>query len=133
MDIQPRNASIELGNIWLSPVMQRTRAATESFFLLMSMVFETLYYRRLTWKCNALNVPSRRAALRMGFSAEGILRNHMIVKGRSRDTIYFSVIEDEYAGLARAVRVWLEAENFDKDGRQIKTLEQIRALAQAPA
>jgi len=133
MDIQPRNASIELGNIWLSPALQRTRAATESFFLIISYVFANLYYRRLSWKCNALNVPSRRAALRMGFSAEGILRNHMIVKGRARDTIYFSVIEDEYPSLARSLRVWLGAENFDTDGQQVQTLEQIRALAQAPA
>lgn len=127
MDIQTANASIEMGSIWLAPPLQRTRAATETFFLAMTYALETLGNRRLTWKCNALNAPSRRAALRLGFSFEGILRNHMIVKGHSRDTAYFSIIAEEWGDVARALRSWLEPDNFDAAGRQIASVEAIRA------
>ena len=105
MDIQPKNAAIELGHIWFGPAMQRTRAATEAMFLLLRLAADELGYRRLVWKCNALNAPSRRAAERLGFTYEGTLRAHLIVKGRRRDTAYFSIL-DTTNGRAAATRCW---------------------------
>ena len=96
MDIQPRNAAVELGSIWFAPVMQRTRAATEAMFLLLRLAAEDLGYRRLVWKCNALNEPSRRAAQRLGFTCEGRHRMHMVVKGRQRETDWYSIVGDEW-------------------------------------
>ena len=99
--------------------MQRTPLATEAQYLLARYVFETLGYRRYEWKCNALNAPSRRAAERYGFVLEGILfRQHMIVKGRNRDTAYFSMLDSEWPARKAAFERWLAPENFDRDGRQ---------------
>ena len=117
MEIQPAHAHIELGNIWFSPRMQRTRAATEAMFLLMRHAMEDLGYRRLTWKCNALNAPSRRAAARLGFTYEGTLRNLMVVKGRRRDTAWFSILGDEWPACAAAIQAWLADTNWDQAGR----------------
>lgn len=127
MDIQPRHAAIELGNIWFAPRLQRTRAATEAMFLLLRLVAEDLGYRRLTWKCNALNTPSRRAAERLGFVFEGVLRAHMVVKGRQRDTAYYSLLAEEWPERAAAIRVWLDAANFAPDGTALRPLAAIRA------
>ena len=96
MEIQPANAAIEIGHIWFSPRMQRSRAATEAMFLLMRHAMDDLGYRRLVWKCNALNAPSRAAAARLGFVFEGVLRAHLVVKGRRRDTALFSILEEEW-------------------------------------
>jgi RimJ/RimL family protein N-acetyltransferase len=126
MDIQPRNAAIELGNIWFAPVMQRTRAATEAMFLLLRLAADDLGYRRLVWKCNALNVPSRRAAERLGFRYEGLLRAHMVVKGRSRDTAYFSILEDEWPRCRDAILAWLDPVNFGPDGTARHGLAELR-------
>ena len=105
-DIQPRNAAIELGNVWFAPVMRRTRAATEAMFLLLGLAADDLGYRRLAWKCSALNEPSHRAAERLGSRYEGRLRAHMVVKGLLRDTEWFSIVGDEWPrchpGLARS-------------------------------
>ena len=98
--------------------MQRTPLATEAQYLLARYAFETLGYRRYEWKCNAFNAPSRRAALRYGFTFEGILRQHMIVKGRNRDTAYFSMLDSEWPARKAAFERWLAPENFDSDGRQ---------------
>ena len=117
MEIHPAHAHIEIGNIWFSPRMQRTRAATEAMFLLMRHAMEDLGYRRLTWKCNALNAPSRHAAARLGFTHEGTLRAVMTVKGRRRDTAWFSILAEEWPGRAVAIRAWLEASNWDQAGR----------------
>lgn len=127
MDIQPGHASIELGNIWLAPSLQRSRAATEAFYLAMSYALDQLAYRRLSWKCNALNAPSRRAALRLGLVFEGVWRNHMIVKGRARDSAYYSMIIEEWPDAAQALQRWLAAENFTATGAQVSRLEDLRA------
>lgn len=116
MDIQPANAAIEIGNIWFSPRMQRTRAATEAMCLLMRHAMDDLGYCRLLWKCNALNAPSRRAAARLGFTYEGTLRAHMVVKGRRRDTAMFSILEDEWPARRVALEAWLADSNFDPAG-----------------
>lgn len=116
MDIQPGNAAIELGNIWFPPRLQRSRAATEAMFLLMRHAMEDLGYRRLLWKCNALNAPSRRAAGRLGFTGEGTLRAHLVVKGRRRDTAMFSILEEEWPARRAAIAAWLEDANFGPDG-----------------
>lgn len=117
MEIQPFNAHIEIGHIWFSPRMQRTRAATEAMFLLMRHAMEDLGYRRLTWKCNALNAPSRRAAARLGFTYEGTLRAVMTVKGRRRDTAWFSILAEEWPERAAAIQAWLDDANWDASGR----------------
>jgi RimJ/RimL family protein N-acetyltransferase len=118
MEIRPAMRVIEVGFIVYSPALQRTPLATETQYLLARYVFETLGYRRYEWKCNALNTPSRRAALRYGFVFEGILRQHMIAKGRNRDTAYFSMLDSEWPARKLNFERWLAPENFDSEGRQ---------------
>jgi RimJ/RimL family protein N-acetyltransferase len=118
MEIRPAMQVIEVGSIVYGPVLQRTPLATETQYLLARYAFETLGYRRYEWKCDALNAPSRRAALRYGFTFEGIFRQHMIAKGRNRDTAYFSMLDTEWPSRRRNFERWLEPENFDRDGRQ---------------
>jgi RimJ/RimL family protein N-acetyltransferase len=118
MEIRPAMRVIEMGNIVYSPLLQRTIAATEVQYLLASHVFETLRYRRYEWKCNALNAPSRHAALRLGFTFEGVFRQHMIVKGRNRDTAWYSMLDTEWPERKKAFERWLDPSNFDADGRQ---------------
>jgi RimJ/RimL family protein N-acetyltransferase len=122
MEIHPAHAHIEIGNIWFSPRMQRTRAATEAMFLLMRHAMDDLGYRRLTWKCNALNMPSRRAAARLGFTYEGTLRNVLVVKGRRRDTAWFSILGDEWPARRDAIAAWLEDANWGADGAPKRSL-----------
>lgn len=125
--IAPEAGSIEVGYITFSPELQRTPAATEAMYLLMQWAFEA-GYRRYEWKCNALNRASRRAAQRLGFSYEGVFRQHMVVKGRNRDTAWFSVIDSEWPALKEAFGVWLNPSNFDEDGRQKERLTDLTAL-----
>jgi RimJ/RimL family protein N-acetyltransferase len=127
MDIQPKHASIELGGIWFAPVMQRTRAATEAMFLPLKLAADDLGYRRLVWKCNALNAPSKRAAERLGFTFEGTHRSHLVVKGRNRDSDWYSIIEDEWPSRRDALVAWLAPENFAPDGTARRGLAEIRA------
>ena len=127
MEIEPRNAAIEIGHIWFAPRMQRTRAATEAMFLLMRLAMDDLGYRRLVWKCNALNAPSRRAAERLGFTYEGTLRAHLTVKGRRRDTAYFSILAEEWPRCRDAMRAWLDDANATPDGTTRRGLAEIRA------
>ena len=127
MEIQPRNAAIELGHIWFGPAMQRTRASTEAMFLLLRLAADDLGYRRLVWKCNALNAPSRRAAERLGFTYEGTLRAHLIVKGRRRDTAFYSILDDEWPRCRDALQAWLDPANFAPDGTARRGLAEIRA------
>ncbi len=126
MDIQPENAAIELGNIWFSPAIQRTRAATEAMVMLLALAAGTLGYRRLVWKCNALNAASRRAAERLGFAYEGTLRAHMVIKGRQRDTAYYSLIAAEWPAAYAAMAAWLDDRNFRPDGTPRRSLAELR-------
>jgi RimJ/RimL family protein N-acetyltransferase len=127
MEIRPEHRSIEVGHIVYAPALQRTPLGTEAQFLLARYVFETLGYRRYEWKCNALNAASRRAALRYGFVFEGVLRQHMIAKGRNRDTAYFSMLDSEWPARKAAFEAWLEPDNFDGDGRQKISLNELQS------
>lgn len=127
MRIEPRHGVIELGNILWNPGMARTRVATEAFFLAASHVFDELGYRRFEWKCDAANLPSRRAAERFGFSFEGVFRHHMLVKGRNRDTAWFSIIDADWPGIRSAFSAWLEPSNFTADGVQRRSLRELRS------
>jgi RimJ/RimL family protein N-acetyltransferase len=122
--IEPSHRVIEVGNILYTPRLQRTRGATEAMFLMARHAFEDLRYRRYEWKCNALNEPSRRAALRLGFRFEGIFQQHMIVKGRNRDTAWYAMLDGEWPDRKVAFEQWLSPENFDPEGRQIRRLGQ---------
>jgi RimJ/RimL family protein N-acetyltransferase len=119
--IDPAAGSIEVGHINYSPRLQRTVAATEAMYLMMRRAFE-LGYRRYEWKCNVLNVPSRAAALRLGFSYEGIFRQARVDKGRNRDTAWYAMIDHEWPALDRAFTKWLDPSNFDAQGRQLMAL-----------
>lgn len=130
--ITPEHGVIEIGNIWFSPRLQRTAAASEAIFLLARYAFDTLGYRRLEWKCDALNAPSRRAALRFGFSFEGVFAQHMVVKGRNRDTAWFALLDGQWPQARGAFERWLAEENFDADGVQRATLAELRARRSAP-
>lgn len=127
MDMQPGHAAIELGFIWFAPRLQRTRAATEAVFLLLRYAMDELGYRRMTWKCDALNAPSCRAAARLGFVHEGTLRAHMVVKGRQRDTAYFSIVAAEWPRCRDALVAWLDDANAAPDGTARRGLAAIRA------
>lgn len=118
MNVHPEMGVIEIGHIVYSPALQRTRLGTEAQYLLASYAFDTLGYRRYEWKCNALNAASRSAAQRYGFSFEGIFRQHMVVKGRNRDTAWYSIIDREWPVRKVVFEQWLAPENFDKQGRQ---------------
>jgi RimJ/RimL family protein N-acetyltransferase len=130
MSIRPDMRVVEVGNILLSPSLQRTALATEAQYLLARYAFETLRYRRYEWKCDALNAASRRAALRFGFSFEGVFRDHMIIKGRSRDTAWFAMLEGDWPARKAAFERWLAAENFAADGTQRMTLGELYEIAQ---
>jgi len=130
MEIRPAMRVIEIGNIVYGRPLQRTPAATEAQYLMAQYVFEWLGYRRYEWKCNALNAPSRQAALRLGFTFEGIFRQHMIVKGRNRDTAWYAMLDCDWPGRKAAFERWLAPKNFDEAGRQHLSLS---ALNAAPA
>jgi RimJ/RimL family protein N-acetyltransferase len=129
MRIEPTHRSIEVGSILFTPPLQRTPGATEAMYLMARHVFDDLGYRRYEWKCNALNEPSRRAALRLGFSFEGIFRQHMIIKGRNRDTAWFSMLDSEWPARKSNFEQWLAASNFDLQGRQKKSLASLNRAA----
>lgn len=131
MRIDPPNRVIEIGNIMFGPALQRSRAATEAMYLLARYVFETLGYRRYEWKCDDLNASSKRAAARLGFTFEGVFRQHMIVKGRNRDTAWFSMLDHEWPARKQAFDTWLAAENFDADGRQKTSLAALNGVGEA--
>jgi RimJ/RimL family protein N-acetyltransferase len=116
--IEPDMRVIEVGHVLYSPALQRTPLGTETQYLLARYVFETLGYRRYEWKCNALNAPSWRAALRYGFSYEGTFRQHIIAKGRNRDNAWFSMLDSEWPARKLNFERWLAPENFDNEGRQ---------------
>ena len=126
MRITPEAGSIEVGFITFSPSLQRTRSASEAIILLARTAFD-LGYRRFEWKCNALNAPSRRAAIRYGFSYEGVFRQSQIAKGRNRDTAWFAMIDKEYPALNAAWTAWLDPSNFDASGQQRQRLADLTA------
>lgn len=126
MEIRPRTRVVEMGHVVYGPALQRTPAATEAQYLLAQHAIEDLGYRRYEWKCHSLNAASRAAALRLGFTFEGIFRQHMIVKGRTRDTAWFAMIDSEWPRLRRVFEAWLAPENFDGEGRQRRRLEDVR-------
>jgi RimJ/RimL family protein N-acetyltransferase len=123
MRIEPAHGVIEVGNILFSPGLQRTRAATEAMYLMARHVFDDLGYRRYEWKCNAQNEPSRRAALRLGFSFEGVFRQHMVIKDRNRDTAWFAMLDHEWPARKQAFERWLDRANFDSMGIQRTRLD----------
>jgi len=115
--VDPKASSIEIGWLTFSPLMQRKPIATEAMYLMMKNAFD-LGYRRLEWKCNALNAPSIRAAARLGLSFEGVFRQATIVKGHSRDTAWFSILDSEWPQARSAIETWLSSDNFDEAGNQ---------------
>jgi RimJ/RimL family protein N-acetyltransferase len=129
--ITPEFGAIEIGHIWFGVPLQRTTAATEAIYLLARHAFDDLGYRRLEWKCNELNAPSRRAAERFGFRFEGIFRKHQVVKGRNRDTAWFSITDDEWPAIRSAFEAWLAPGNFDRGGVQVRTLASLIAEARS--
>jgi RimJ/RimL family protein N-acetyltransferase len=126
MSIVPDHGVIEIGHIWLSPSLQRTRQATEAIYVMSRHAFDVLGNRRLEWKCDAANAASRRAAERFGFEYEGVFRQHRVVKGRNRDTAWYSITDVEWPARRAAFEAWLAPSNFDAAGRQRHSLTEIR-------
>ena len=126
MRIDPAAGVIEVGGINYSPRLQRQPAATEAMYLLMRRVFDELGYRRYEWKCDSLNAPSRAAAQRLGFRYEGLFRQATVYKGRNRDTAWYSIIDTEWPALRATFERWLDPANFDREGRQRATLQNLR-------
>ena len=129
MRIDPAAGSIEVGSIAYSPRLQKSRAATETMYLMMRRAFDELGYRRYEWKCDALNGPSRQAAERLGFRFEGIFRQAILYKGRNRDTAWYSITDREWPALKSAFERWLDARNFDGEGRHRESLSALTRAA----
>jgi RimJ/RimL family protein N-acetyltransferase len=123
----PEHRVVEIGHIWFGAALQRTPAATEVIHLLARHAFDELGVRRLEWKCDAGNARSRRAAERLGLAYEGVFRQHMLVKGRNRDTAWYSMLDSEWPAARAAFEAWLDPANFDADGRQRRSLAELRA------
>lgn len=123
--IDPANGVIEVGHINLSPLAQRKASSTEAMYLLMRRAFDELGYRRYEWKCDALNTPSRDAALRLGFKYEGLFRQATLYKGRNRDTAWYAITDKEWPAIKAAFETWLAPENFDANGQQRKKLSEL--------
>lgn len=132
LNIHPRHGAIEIGHIWLAPALQRTREATEALFLLLRHALDDFGYRRMEWKCNALNEASRRAAVRLGFRFEGIFYQHMVVKGCNRDTAWYSILDHEWPALRACFEAWLAPENFDAAGHARQSLSDLTAARRRP-
>ena len=116
MDMHPADGVIEIGHIWFGPELQRSRGGTEALFLMLCYAMDDLGYRRMQWRCNSLNRKSRYAAARLGFRFEGIFYNHLIFKGKNRDTTWYSILDDEWPEVRGIIQNWLGSENFDEDG-----------------
>jgi RimJ/RimL family protein N-acetyltransferase len=125
LDINPLMGVIEIGHIWFGPRLARTRAATEALYLMIRHAMDDLGYRRMHWRCNALNEKSRRAALRLGFRFEGILYKHMIFKGKNRDTAWYSILDDEWPEVRGNFEAWLDESNFNDEGDARTSLSEI--------
>lgn len=131
MRIDAANGVIEVGHILFGPDLARTSGATEVIFLLARHVFEDLGYRRLEWKCNDRNEPSKRAAIRLGFSYEGLFRQHMVIKGESRDTAWFAMLDGDWPQRKAAFTRFLDTGNTSADGGQRLSLSALNALTLA--
>jgi RimJ/RimL family protein N-acetyltransferase len=125
LDIQPQSGVIEIGHIWFAPELQQTRGATEALYLMIKHAMDDLGYRRMQWRCNSLNQKSRSAARRLGFRFEGIFYNHMIFKGKNRDTAWYSILDDEWPEVCDIMEQWLEDINFDANGRSKTSLSEL--------
>ncbi len=123
--IRPLAGVVEIGHVWFAPRSQKTAQATEALYLMMRHAMDELGYRRLEWKCDALNRASRAAALRLGFRFEGVFLNHMVVKGRNRDTAWYALIDEEWPPVRDAIAGWLAPDTFDAAGRQRTALSQL--------
>lgn len=122
LNVNELDRTIEIGNVYFSHCLKKSRAATEAIYLLMKEVFEA-GFRRLEWKCDDLNLPSKRTATRFGFQFEGVFRQHRISKGRNRNTAWFSILDEEWVSLQKAFQQWLNTSNFDALGKQLNKLE----------
>lgn len=129
LGIRPLDGSIEMGYIWFAPYLQRTPQSTETYFLMLRHAFDELSYRRMEWKCDALNQRSRVAALRLGFTFEGIFYQDRVVKGHNRDTAWYSILDSEWPTLRANFETWLAPENFDAAGRQRRSLTSLNQTA----
>lgn len=125
--INPTAGSIEVGHIHFSPSLQRTPMSTEAMYLMMTRVFDELDYRRYEWKCDALNEPSKQAAMRLGFTYEGTFRQALTYKYRNRDTAWFSITDKEWPAIKAGFKLWLKPENFNERGEQIQSLAACRS------
>jgi RimJ/RimL family protein N-acetyltransferase len=123
--INPQDGVIEVGHIHFSPLLQRTTLATEAMYLMMKRVFDELGYRRYEWKCDSLNEPSRKAALRLGYTFEGIFRQATMYKGRNRDTAWYAIIDKDWPVIRSAYESWLDPGNFDARGNQVSSLSDL--------
>jgi RimJ/RimL family protein N-acetyltransferase len=130
MRITPEQGVIEIGNIWFGTPLQRTAAATEAIYLLARHAFDDLGYRRLEWKCDSLNAPSRRAAERFGFVFEGVFEQHLVYKGRNRDTAWYAITDKRWPAVRAGFEAWLAPSNFDAQGRQRRSLSELTAERQ---
>jgi RimJ/RimL family protein N-acetyltransferase len=124
LDNNAQNGVTEIGHIWFGPELQRTRAATEALFLMLCHAFDDLKYRRMQWRCNSLNKKSRTAAKRLGFRFEGIFYNHLIFKGKNRDTAWYSILDTEWTDVRSIIQNWLDQSNFDKNGVPLTSLSE---------
>lgn len=131
MRIDAPNGVAEIGHIYWGPLVSRKPAATEALFLFARHIFDDLGYRRFEWKCDSENLPSKRAAQRFGFRPEGVFRQHLVIKGKNRDTAWFAMLDKDWTTLRPAYDAWLDSENFDTDGTQKKSLEEFRAKVRA--
>ncbi len=122
MRLRPEHGSAEVGCVVFSKALQRTRVATEAIYLMARHLFADLGYRRFEWKCNDANMASKQAAIRFGFSFEGVFRNDMVMKGKSRDTAWYSMIDTEWPAINAGFQQWLDAGNFDTSGQQLSRL-----------
>jgi RimJ/RimL family protein N-acetyltransferase len=129
LDIQPSHGCMEMGYIWFAPFFQRTAQATEALFVMLRYAFDSLRYRRMQWRCNALNEKSRAAAERLGFTFEGVFHQHMVVKGCNRDTAWYSIVDHEWPRIRTNFESWLSPSNFDAHGGQILSLSRLNQNA----
>jgi RimJ/RimL family protein N-acetyltransferase len=125
LDINSINGVIEIGHIWFGPQLQKTQAATEALYLMIQYAMDDLGYRRMQWRCNSLNAGSRSAARRLGFRFEGIFYNHMIFKGKNRDTAWYSILDNEWPVIKQLIENWLAKDNFDADNKPKTSLRQM--------